>query len=273
MSSSSTEQSSQPEARSQPGSNLWFRIGVAGLFVGGIFLLTWLFGPQRILNYLSGWEARAESFRYHHPVAVYAVAFLLYVGVTGLSLPGATAMTILYGWFFEFLPAVILISFASTTGATLAFLMSRYFLRETIQQRFGHRLESVNGALEREGATYLFTLRLIPAVPFFVLNLVMGLTPIRTRTYWWVSQLGMLPATAVYTYAGNSFPEISAIQSVVERYGVSGLLTHSGSEINLSNLFLALTLLALFPVALKFVIKKFKKTRPDAARSDSSSQS
>ena len=97
-------------------------------------------------------------------------------------------------------------------SATLAFLMSRYFLRQTIHERFGDRLKTFNEALEREGANYLFTLRLIPAVPFFVLNLVMGLTPIRTRTFWWVSQLGMLPGTAVYTYAGNSFPEISAIQ-------------------------------------------------------------
>lgn len=239
--------------------SLSIRLTIAGLFIGGILAVTSQFGTEEILNYLVTWETHAESYRNTHPVAVYTIAFLLYVLVTGLSLPGAAALTIVYGWFFEFAPALILVSFASTSGATLAFLMSRYLLRETIQERFGSRLQSLNEVLEKEGATYLFTLRLIPAVPFFILNLLMGLTPIRAHTFWWISQLGMLPGTAVFTYAGHSFPDLGAIQKAVNEHGFSGLLTDSGSEINLANLLAALILLGLFPVALKFVMKRFRK--------------
>ena len=153
---------------------------------------------------------------------------------------------------------------SSIAGATLAFLMSRYFLRESIRARFGDRLPNIEQQLEAEGATYLFTLRLIPAVPFFVINLVMGLTPISVGTFWWVSQIGMLPGTAVFVYAGSSFPEVTAIQEVVTEHGLRGLLTHSGSEINLSNLLFALILLGLFPVILKLVMKWWKrKNTPD----------
>jgi len=230
----------------------------ATFFVGGIVWLSQRYGSTEILNFLAQQESRAEQFRAAYPVAVFAVAFSIYVAVTGLSLPGAAVLTILYGWFFGFLPSVVLVSFASTTGATLAFLMSRYLLRDSIQYQFGERLQTFNAALEKEGAAYLLTLRLIPAVPFFVINLVMGLTPIKAMTFWWVSQLGMLPGTAVYTYAGSSFPEISSIQSVVEEHGLQGLLTNSGSEINLANLLLALVLLGLFPVVLKFARKYFR---------------
>ncbi|MFP6765908.1 MAG: TVP38/TMEM64 family protein, partial [Planctomycetaceae bacterium] len=115
------------------------------------------------------------------------------------------------GWFFGFWWALFVVSFASTTGATLAFLLSRYFLRETIQTRFAGQLAKMNEALDREGVFYLFTLRLIPVVPFFVLNAVMGLTRIRTRTYWWVSQFGMLAGTSVYVYAGATLPSLHQI--------------------------------------------------------------
>ena len=116
---------------------------------------------------------------------------------------------------------MVLISFASTTGATIAFLLSRYLFRSAIQEKFGKRLLRFNEALQREGPFYLFTLRLIPAIPFFVINVVMGLTPLKTFTYWWVSQLGMLPATFVYVYAGSSVPTLAQL---AER-GTSGILT------------------------------------------------
>lgn len=260
MNDANSIESGAESATRDKSPDFWIRIVIASVFIGGIVYLFLSYGSEEILSFLTAQEARAEAFRSEYPVATYCIAFLLYVAVTGLSLPGAIALTIVYGWFFDFVPALILISFASTIGATFAFLMSRYLLRSSIQDRFGERLESFNQALEREGAIYLFTLRLIPAVPFFVINLVMGLTPIRTRTFWWVSQLGMLPGTVIYIYAGHSFPEIRAIQSVVDEHGVGGLLTHSGSEINLSNLFLALILLGLFPVALKFIMRKLKRT-------------
>ena len=120
-------------------------------------------------------------------------------------------MSLAYGWFFGFVAGMVLVSFASTSGATLAFLMSRYLFRDAFEHRFGHRLKAFKEELARDGAFYLFTLRLIPAVPFFVINVVMGLTNMRVRTFWWVSQLGMLAGTCVYLYAGSSIPSIDQI--------------------------------------------------------------
>jgi uncharacterized membrane protein YdjX (TVP38/TMEM64 family) len=173
------------------------------------------------------------------PVVVLGAAFGLYVVVTGLSLPGAALMTLVYGWLFGFWRAVILVSFASTTGATIAFLTSKFLFRDAIQTRFADRLAVFNDALKREGAFYLFTLRLIPHVPFFLVNLVMGLTAIRTVTFWWTSQLGMLPGTCVYVYAGAS---VGSLESLRDK-GFSGILTWQ--------LALAFTLLGLFPLVVK----------------------
>lgn len=257
---STTASDSQPDPAAAPPSRhtLWIKLAIAAAFVAGILVLSLKIGNAEILNYLAAKESQAQSFRTQHPVGVYAAAFLIYVAVTGLSLPGAAPLSILYGWFFDLLPAFVLISFASTTGATLAFLLSRYFLRHTIQASFAGRLKTFNEALQREGAWYLFTLRLIPAVPFFIINLVMGLTPLRVTTFWWVSQLGMLPGTFVYTYAGHSFPQIGKIQEIAAKDGFRGLLTHSSGDFNPFQLLVALTLLGLLPVVLKFVIKKLK---------------
>ena len=175
---------------------------------GGLF---YRFQDTLTLEYLVQREAELYELKQRQPVLVYGGALLLYVTVTGLSLPGAAVMSLLYGKFFGLVPGVILVSFASTAGATLAFLLSRYFLRDAIQEKFGERLTRFNEALEREGAFYLFTLRLIPAVPFFVINVVMGMTPIRVRTFWWVSQLGMLAGTIVYINAGDSLPSLKVI--------------------------------------------------------------
>ena len=120
-------------------------------------------------------------------------------------------MTLVVAWYFGFWKGLVLVSFASTCGATLAFLLSRYLLRDIIQSKFGERLKTFNESLDREGAFYLFTLRLIPAVPFFVINVVMGLTRIRTTTFWWISQVGMLAGTCVYVYAGSNIPSLSQL--------------------------------------------------------------
>lgn len=177
------------------------------------------------------------------PLLVLGTAFLLYVVVTGLSLPGAALMTLVYGWLFGFWRAILIVSFASTAGATIAFLLSRFLFRDAIQYRFGERLAAFNEALAREGAFYLFTLRLIPQVPFFLVNLVMGLTPIRTSTYWWVSQLGMLPGTCVYVYAGASVGNLEALRDK----GLTGILTWQ--------LALAFTLLGVFPLIVKTIVR------------------
>lgn len=218
----------------------WGIKGLLLLLIAG--LGGWLYhsyGNALTLENLASRESELRNFQEDHPVTIYGIAFAIYVVVTGLSLPGAAVLTLLFGWYFGFLRALLLVSFASTTGATVAFLMSRYLLRDLIQQRFGDRLMAFNDALQREGAYYLFTLRLIPAVPFFIINLVMGVTPMRTSTYWWVSQLGMLPGTAAFVYAGSQLPNL---QTLAEQ-GTSGILT--------PGLILAFVLLALVPLILK----------------------
>ncbi len=164
---------------------------------------------EGILQTLSERELQLRETTQQHPVLAFGAAFLIYVVVTGLSLPGAAVLSLSCAWLFGFWPALVLVSFASTTGATLAFLLSRYLFRNAVAARFGSRLAAFNAALEREGAWYLFTLRLIVVAPFWVVNLVMGLTPIRTRTFWWVSQLGMLPGTVVFVWAGSSIPTLN----------------------------------------------------------------
>ncbi len=170
--------------------------------------------------------------------------FLVYVAVTGLSLPGAALMTLIAGAIFGLLWGTVIVSFASSIGATLAFLVSRFLLRDWVQQRFGRALRAVNEGVEREGAFYLFTLRLIPAVPFFVINLALGLTPIRAATFYWVSQVGMLAGTIVYVNAGT---QLAAIDSPAEILS-PGLLG-------------AFVLLGLFPLLAKKALDIVKARR------------
>lgn len=153
---------------------------------------------------------------YHEHSAVFVLAyFVAYVIITGLSFPGAVIISLAGAAVFGFWVALIVISFASTIGATLAFLSSRFLLREWVQTRFADKLEPINKGFEKEGAFYLFTLRLVPLFPFFMINLVMGLTPLRVRTYFWVSQLGMLPGTAVYINAGTQLGQLDSLQGIV----------------------------------------------------------
>ena len=156
-----------------------------------------------------------EAFYAENPVAVLAGFFAIYVAVTAASLPGAAILTLAAGALFGVVTGTVLVSFASTLGATLAFLSSRYVLRDTIEARFGERLKAINAGLERDGAFYLFSLRMIPAFPFFVVNLVMGLTRIRTWTYVWVSQAGMLLGTIAYVNAGTQLARIESTSGLL----------------------------------------------------------
>lgn len=194
------------------------------------------------LTNLAKYEDWLRNLHTERPVLVFFVAFAIYVAVTALSLPAATALTLICAWYFRFWRAALLVSFASTAGATLAFCLSRYLLREAMQHRFGDRLTRFNEALERDGAFYLFSLRLMPVIPFFVVNAVMGLTPIRVRTFWWVSQLGMLPVTLIWVYVGASAPSLR----VLAEQGLGGLPT--------VQIAIAFTLLGLLPL----VVKKFR---------------
>lgn len=197
------------------------------------------FGDGLSLESLATQETQLREYQASNPQLVLGLAFVIYVAVTGLSLPGAAVLTLVFGWYFGFWQAIVLVSFASTTGATLNFLLSRYLFRDAIQNRFGERLKVINENLEKEGAFYLFSLRLIPAVPFFIINPVMGLTKMKTWTFWWVSQLGMLAGTAAYAWAGASVP---SLQTLAEQ-GAKGIIS--------LQMLAAFILLGIFPIAVK----------------------
>jgi pyruvate/2-oxoglutarate dehydrogenase complex dihydrolipoamide dehydrogenase (E3) component/uncharacterized membrane protein YdjX (TVP38/TMEM64 family) len=194
-------------------------------------------GRYFTLDYLQAQRAAIESYRAAHPLATAAGFFAVYIAVTALSLPGALIMTLAAGAIFGLLWGTLIVSFASSIGATLAFLVSRFLLRDLIQQRYGDKLKAINAGVEKDGALYLFTLRLVPAFPFFLINLVMGLTPIKARTFYWVSQLGMLAGTAVFVNAGTQLAKLTSLKGILS----PGLLG-------------AFVLLGIFPlIARKFI--------------------
>ena len=178
------------------------------------------------------------------PLASATGFFATYVVVTGLGLPGAAVMTVAGGALFGFAEGVVLASFASTLGAVLSCLSARYILRDWVQMRFGARLTAINAGIEREGAFYLFTMRLIPALPFFVINLLLGLTPMPVRTYAWVSQLGMFPATMVFVYAGVRLALVESLSDVLS----PGLVT-------------AFALLGVSPLAARWLVSRLASWR------------
>ena len=179
-----------------------------------------------------------------NPILYITGFFILYVAVTGLSIPGAAIMSLVAGALFGVVVGTIIVSFASTIGATLAFLSARFVLRDWVQGKFGTRLRVIDDGLQKDGAFYVFTLRLIPVFPFFVINLLMGLTRIKTPTFFWVSQLGMLPATIVFVNAGT---QISRIESP------AGLLSPA--------LIASFVALAFFPWAAKGIVALLKRGR------------
>ncbi|MBS1217399.1 MAG: pyridine nucleotide-disulfide oxidoreductase [Proteobacteria bacterium] len=175
------------------------------------------------LDYFQSQRAAIEAQVQAHPLRSGLLFFALYVAVTGLSLPGATIMTLIAGAVFGLLWGLVIVSFASTLGATLAFLVSRFLLRDWVQQRFGNKLQPINDGIARDGGFYLFALRLVPAFPFFVINLVMGLTAIRTWTFYWVSQIGMFAGTVVYVYAGTQLGEFRISAGLLFAFALLGV--------------------------------------------------
>jgi uncharacterized membrane protein YdjX (TVP38/TMEM64 family) len=170
--------------------------------------------------------------------------FFGYITVTALSIPGAAVVTLLGAALFGFWWSLLLVSFASSIGATIAFLSSRYLLREWVDRKFGDKLISINQGIEKDGAFYLLTLRLIPIFPFFLINLVMGLTKLTAARFYLFSQLGMLPGTMVFLNAGTQLAEITSL---------SGLIS--------PNILGSLALLGLFPIVAKFIISYVRKKR------------
>ncbi|GAA78437.1 FAD-dependent oxidoreductase [Pseudoalteromonas sp. BSi20495] len=196
------------------------------------------------LDGLKGSMDQFSDYKEQSPLLVIGGFFLLYVVVTALSLPGAAILTLAAGALFGLVEGLLVASFASTIGATLAFLVSRYLLRDTIKQRFPERLAAIDAGVEKEGGFYLFTLRLVPVFPFFLINLLMGVTSIKSWTYYWVSQAGMLAGTFVFVNAGTQLAQIESL---------SGILSF--------NLILSFALLGIFPFIAKGILNVFKKRR------------
>jgi uncharacterized membrane protein YdjX (TVP38/TMEM64 family) len=186
------------------------------------------------LSYLKSSQESFAGLYAKHRVMVIGAYMLIYVLVTALSLPGAAVLTLAGGALFGLLAGTVIISFASTIGATLACFFSRFLLRDWVQKKFGDKLKTINQGIEKEGAFYLFTMRLIPAFPFFVINLVMGLTRMRLFTFYWVSQVGMLAGTIVYVNAGKELAKIDSL---------SGILS--------PGLIISFVILGLFPITVK----------------------
>jgi len=187
-------------------------IGLVALIV--VVFIALDLGQYLTLEYIKSQQGHIEAFYAENQLLALASFFLLYIVVTGVSLPGAAILTLVAGAVFGFVAALILVSFASTIGASLAFLVSRYLFRDMVQAQFGGSLKSINDGIEKDGAFYLFALRLVPAFPFFVINLVMGLSSIRLWTYYWVSQIGMFAGTMVYVNAGTQLGQIDSATGI-----------------------------------------------------------
>jgi pyruvate/2-oxoglutarate dehydrogenase complex dihydrolipoamide dehydrogenase (E3) component/uncharacterized membrane protein YdjX (TVP38/TMEM64 family) len=215
----------------------------ARLLVVGVFIVAavvfFAAGGQRYFSFenLKAQQAALEAWREAYPWQSGLVFFAVYVAFTSLSLPAASLLTLLAGAIFGLGWGVLIVSFASAIGATLAMLAARFVLRDWVQERFRAQLQGVNRGVEKEGAFYLFTLRLIPAVPFFLINLAMGLTPIRVWTYYWVSQVAMFPATVLYVNAGTQLARLDSLRGILSWQLIG-----------------AFVLLGLFPLAAKRVV-------------------
>lgn len=211
--------------------------------LAGLFLL---FDGQEYLSLSALKSSRQllQDFYAEHQLLSITCYLILYILITALSLPGALIMTLGGGALFGLWLGLLLVSFASTIGATLAFLGARFLFQDSIQQQFGKKLAAINKGIEQDGAFYLFSLRLVPVFPFFIINLVMGLTSIRTKVFYLVSQLGMLPGTLVYINAGTQLGKIES---------ASGILS--------PGLLLSFALLGLFPLLAKKGVETLKKSR------------
>ncbi|WP_337163166.1 TVP38/TMEM64 family protein [Vibrio fluvialis] len=213
---------------------------VLGLILLAVIIgLGLTFSQYLTLDNAKAQQALLSGYIAEHLLAAALIYFVSYVLITAFSIPGAAVVTLLGAALFGFGLSLLLVSFASTIGATLAFLSSRYLLRDWVQQRFGDKLNAINQGVERDGAFYLLSLRLIPVFPFFLINLLMGLSPINVARYYWVSQLGMLPGTAVYLNAGTQLAQIDSLSGIVS-----------------PSVLLSFALLGVFPLLMKWVMNR-----------------
>lgn len=220
----------------------WLLLAVIAALIAAFFILD--LGRFLSLEQLRASKAAIDGYRDAHPVLASAAFFAAYVAATALSIPGAVVLTLAGGAVFGLPWGLALVSFASSLGATLAFLAARFLLRDTVQRRYGDRLRAINDGVRKDGPYYLFTLRLIPIFPFVVINLVMALTPIRPWTFYWVSQVGMLAGTAVYVYAGTELGKIESPKDILSPALIG-----------------ALALLGLFPLIARKVVERINARR------------
>jgi uncharacterized membrane protein YdjX (TVP38/TMEM64 family) len=219
------------------------------MVAGAVMILVVLFFVYDLeqhlsLAYLKSRQEWLVDIYTRHTMLTIGAYLLGYIAVTALSLPGAAVMTLAGGALFGLVTGTVVISFASSIGATLAFLVSRFLLKDWVQSRFKNKLHAINQGIERDGSFYLFTLRLVPVFPFFIINLVMGLTPIRTTRFYLISQIGMLPGTLVYVNAGTQLAQIDSLKGILS----PGLL-------------LSFALLGVFPLLAKKGVALIKRKR------------
>ena len=218
------------------------RIVIIGVLVG-IVALFFIFdlGQYFTLEYMKESQVKFAQYYEENSVLVVGAYILIYIVMAALSLPGAAVMTLLGGALFGRLVGTIAVSFASTIGATLAFLVARFLLRDWVQAKVGDKLKAINDGIEKEGAFYLFTMRLIPAFPFWFINLAMGLSKMPLRKFYWVSQIGMLAGTFVYVNAGTELAKIDSLQGILN-----------------PTLIISFVALGLFPLIVKKVMAVYK---------------
>ena len=219
------------------------RLLIVVAIVAVVFLFKILgLGQYLTLDYLKASQDKFSQLYGENRLAVIAGYMAIYIAVTALSLPGAAVMTLAGGAMFGFWIGLVVVSFASTIGATLACFVARFLLRDWVQNKFGEKMSTINTGIEKEGAFYLFSLRLVPIFPFFVINLTMGMTTMKLLTFYWVSQIGMLPGTMVYVNAGKELGQIESL---------SGILS--------PGLIISFIILGLFPITVKKLLYYYKK--------------
>jgi uncharacterized membrane protein YdjX (TVP38/TMEM64 family) len=216
--------------------------------IAGIVALFFVFdlGKYFTLEYMKESQTKFAQYYEENKVLVIGGYILIYIVMAALSLPGAAVMTLLGGALFGRLVGTVTVSFASTIGATLACFVARFLLRDWVQGKVGDKLRPINEGIEKEGAFYLFTLRLIPAFPFWLINLAMGLTKMPLRTFYWVSQIGMLAGTFVYVNAGTELAKIDSLKGILN-----------------PTLIISFVVLGLFPLIVKKAMALYKTRRSE----------
>ena len=219
------------------------KVVMLGLIVLGIVAFRYFdLGQYLTLEYIKASQEKFQALYLSHRIGVIAAYMGIYIAVAALSLPGAAVLTLAGGGLFGLAVGTVAVSFASTIGATLACLFSRFLLREWVQNKFGDKLVTINDGIEKEGAFYLFSLRLVPIFPFFVINLLMGLTRMRLFTFFWVSQIGMFAGTLVFVNAGKELAKIDSL---------SGILS--------PGVLISFAVLGLFPITVTKLLALYKR--------------